>query len=249
MSRYRLELGDAFEVMANIEDGCVDYLCCDLPYGTTQLAWDAAIKLETFWLEAERICKPSAMISHFSAQPFTTDLINSKRDWYRYELIWHKTMPTGFLDANRRPLRAHESILLFAKTMKGATYNPQMTQGQPYKTNRPPNQTKIYGGERASFAANPGTRHPTSLVVAPNTPRDAINETQKPLELLYWLLETYSNPGDLVADFTAGGATAGVAALLTGRKFIGAEIRPDQHAQALRRPQAAAQGQLFEVTP
>jgi site-specific DNA-methyltransferase (adenine-specific) len=125
--------GDALTLMQQIPDNSIDTIITDPPYGTTALKWDKAIDWTAFWKQAKRILKrPTSLVVMFAAQPFATDLIVSNRAWFRYELIWEKTIASGFLDANKRPLRAHENILIFSEKWKGATYNPQKLPGTKY---------------------------------------------------------------------------------------------------------------------
>ena len=136
-----IKRGDCLELMGDIPDGSVDMILCDLPYGTTALSWDKVIPYDRLWAHYERIIKDDGAICLFSAQPFTTDLINSNRKLFRYEIIWEKTMPVGFLAANRRPLRAHENILIFGKKMP--VYYPQKSTVEE-KT-----RVRVKGGARA----------------------------------------------------------------------------------------------------
>ena len=122
---YKLYQGDCLEIMPQIESESVDMILCDLPYGTTAIEWDVVIPFDLLWREYERIIKPNGAIVLFSFQPFTTDLINSNRKLFKYEIIWKKTQPTGFLNANKAPLRNHENILVFYKKLP--TYNPIKT--------------------------------------------------------------------------------------------------------------------------
>jgi len=228
---YTLYLGDCFEVMQQLPAGSVDAVVSDPPYGTTDLFWDTKIDLERFWKEVERICKDTAVIVLFSQQPFTTDLINSKRKWFRYELIWHKTMGVGWLSANQRPLRAHENILIFAKRFKGSTYNPQKEQGHKPYVNKHTGPVPLYGRQQnwatVSRSLN-GERHPKSVLLFPNggysrgNPR--LHPTQKPLALTQWIVQCYSSSRHLILDPFMGSGTTGVACLRTGRHFIGVEL-------------------------
>lgn len=119
---------DCFDGMAQIDDKSIDMILCDLPYGTTQCSWDVIIPFEPLWDEYKRIIKDNGAIVLFSAQPFTTDLIESNRKMFRYEIIWKKTTPSGFLNAKKMPMRIHENILVFYK--KAPTYNPQMRKSE-----------------------------------------------------------------------------------------------------------------------
>ncbi|HAL17407.1 MAG TPA: hypothetical protein DCP32_11860 [Anaerolineaceae bacterium] len=147
--------GDCFEMMDQIEPQSVDAIITDPPYGTTALPWDQKLDLDAWWEAAGRVIKPSGVIVMFSAQPFTTDLINSNRKQFRYELIWRKSMASGFLDANRRPMRIHENIVVFSQHYRrskdgkraATTYNPQFTLGKPYKKNQQKIQTAHYNWE------------------------------------------------------------------------------------------------------
>lgn len=245
---YTLDLADCHEWLKALPDASVDAVITDPPYHTTALAYDALpVRWAELWPEIYRVCKPSAVQVMFSAQPFTTDLINSNRRRYRYDLIWPKTVATGFLDANLKPLRAHEHVLVFAENPKQTTYNPQMTQGRGRGLIRRDGQAGHYGKGRAS-SVDTGQRYPRSVLPEHGRPMDNIHPSQKPLELLAYLVKTYSNPGDLIIDPFAGSGTTGAACLQTGRRFMGCEIGPAYHTAATARLEAlAAQGSLFSA--
>jgi site-specific DNA-methyltransferase (adenine-specific) len=246
---YTLHHGDAIEFMRTLEGGSVDAIITDPPYGTTQLEWDKPVDWSTFWAEAYRACKPNAVQIVFSAQPFTTDLINSNRKRFRYEIIWPKTTVTGFLDANRRPLRAHEVITVFAAITKGSTYNPQKTVGVPYVTVRLDKTAHHYGSHEGATTVSDGSRYPVSVLPALGSEAGSLHPTQKPTELMAWLVRTYTNPGDLILDPFAGSGSTGVAAIKEGRRFIGSELDENYHAIALKRLEAAyQQPRLMEAT-
>ncbi len=185
--------GDYREVLPTINT-TFDLLLTDSPYATTNLAWDKPVDWEIFWREANRLCKQTAPMVLFSSGLFTITLINSNRKDFRYELIWEKPMPVGFLDANRRPLRAHENILIFARKFKGSAYNPQMVAGRLHMR---------FNNARGSKSLHP---------------------TQKPLPLVSWLTRTYSNRDDLVLDPFIGSGTTLVAAQEQGRRAVGIEL-------------------------
>ena len=240
--------GDCIEVMRSLPDQSVDALISDPPYGTTALAFDRQpIDWAAWWTQAKRITKPTAPIVLFAQQPFTTDLICSNRKMFRYLLVWQKTMPTGFLDANRRPLRAHEDILIFAQQMKGSTYNPQKTPGEAYTRHhsreRGAGRMNHVSGHQNIDTVSDGARHPTSVIRFSNhngalwgdTQRAVKHPTAKPIDLMRWLVATYSNPGDLVLDPFAGSGTTGVACVQLGREFIGMEMDAQYHALTTRR--------------
>jgi site-specific DNA-methyltransferase (adenine-specific) len=225
--------GNCFELMDSIEANSVDAIITDPPYGTTALSWDKKIDLVAWWEHVARIIKPSGVIAMFSAQPFTTDLISSNRKWFRYELIWEKTAPMGFLDANQRPLRIHENILIFSQFFRrsnqgkraASTYNPQFTIGKPYvKKRRAGHHTAHYDwtGEDHE-TVNTGTRYPVDVLHFSNRNHKSLHPTQKPIELLTWLVLTYTNPGELVLDPFSGSGTTLVTCQQNGRRAIGIE--------------------------
>ena len=132
--------GDCLEEMGKVADHSVDMIFTDLPYGTTNNAWDVPIPLDKLWAQYRRVLKPGGAALLFAQMPFGADLINSNRRWYRYEWIWHKTMPAGFLNANRMPLRTHENILVFYEHLP--MYHPQKTTGKPYTAKQSARHTK-----------------------------------------------------------------------------------------------------------
>lgn len=221
---------DCLAIMPTLADGSIDLLLTDPPYGTTALPWDQAIDYSTFWAQAHRVVKPTGIIAVFCAQPMATDLINANRRHFRYDLIWHKTMPVGFLDANRRPLRAHENIFIFCQRWRGArnrllsTYNPQFTDGTPY-VSRHGGVCALYGTktQRQARQNTDGRRHPVSVLTYPRETTGRFHPTQKPLPLLRWLIQTYSHPGETVLDPFMGSGNTGMAALGLGRQFLGIE--------------------------
>lgn len=170
-------------------------------------------------------------------------MLLSNRKNYRYELIWEKSCPTGFLDANRRPLRAHENILVFARKPNSTTYNPQKVEGKAYKTVRKGSNTVIYGDFGKSTTLNQGDRHPRSVLKFASERAcggKSHHPTAKPLSLMRWLVATYSNPGDLVLDPFAGSGSTLVACSELDRRAIGVEFDPGYYQTALGR---LAQGQ------
>lgn len=234
MENITLYKGDCLEIMQKIPDKSVDMILCDLPYGTTQCKWDSVIPFLPLWEQYERIIKDNGAIVQFSTQPFTTDLINSNRKLFRYEIVWKKTVGTNFLNANRMPLRAHENILVFYKKLP--VYNPQKTRkiNQNYGKTRIKNadRMKQYGKVAAQDYTDTGERYPVDViefsnwngVVYGNTNKATKHPTQKPVALLEWLIKTYSNEGELVLDNCMGSGSTGVACVNTNRRFIGIEL-------------------------
>lgn len=216
--------GDAIALMEKIPDNSVDAIVSDPPYGTTALPWDKAIDWAEFWKQVKRILKkPTSLVIMFAAQPFATDLINSNRAWFRYELIWEKTIAAGFLDANKRPLRAHENILIFSQRWRGSIYNPQKTLGTKY-TCRGEKRSGHYGNFKAAIktVTEHGDRFPRSILRYPTVQKMG-HPTSKPIDLLRWLVLTYTNTDELILDPFSGSGTTALACLQANRNFIAIE--------------------------
>ena len=223
-------LGDCLELMKDIPNGSIDMILCDLPYGTTACKWDTIIPFEPLWEQYERIIKPNGAIVLTASQPFTTELINSKRTLFRYEMIWAKNMPTGAFNANKMPMKSHENVLVFYKSLP--TYNPQKTKRTEKELKRfmkEPIVTKIensvYGSfDRTVLGRDAEMKNPNSLllfdVVNGRSGDKQPHPTQKPVALFEYLIKTYTNENDLVLDNTAGSGTTAIACLNTKRQFI-----------------------------
>lgn len=197
---------------------------------TARNKWDSIISFEPLWNEYERITKDNAAIILFGNGMFTADLMQSNRKLWRYNLIWHKTQPTGFLNAKKMPLRAHEDICVFYKKLP--TYNPQMTTGHVRKVSKAEHKvnskmTTDYG-EYGLTTYDSTERYPRSvLTFSKDIQKSALHPTQKPVALIEYLIKTYTNPGDLILDSCAGSMTLAVAAMNTGRKYICIEKDPE----------------------
>lgn len=190
---------------------------------TARNKWDSIISFEPLWKEYERITKDNAAIILFGNGMFTADLMQSNRKLWRYNLIWQKTQPTGFLNAKKMPLRAHEDICVFYKTLP--IYNPQMTTGHVRKVSKAEHKvnskkTTDYG-EHGLTTYDSTERYPRSvLTFSKDVQKSALHPTQKPVALIEYLIRTYTNPGELVLDSCAGSMTLAVAAMNTGRNYI-----------------------------
>lgn len=223
----KLYKGDCLDLLPLVPDESVDMILCDLPYGTTLAPWDKKIDPTLLWEQYRRIIKPHGCIALFSMLPFSIDLIEPARCLFRYEWVWKKTLPVGFLNANRMPLRAHENILIFYKHLP--KYYPQKWQStkyQPtkYKTFRH-RQTPLYGryGPHVTGSLD-GTRFPVDVLTFNNTIRKGrTHPTEKPLSLLEYMIKTYTDSGDTVLDNAMGTGGTGIAAAKLDRKFIGIE--------------------------
>jgi site-specific DNA-methyltransferase (adenine-specific) len=234
----RLMLGDCLDVMPTLADGSIDLILADLPYGTTACKWDVVIPFEPMWAEFKRLLKPRGAVVLTAAQPFTSMLVMSNREWFRYSLVWDKVNRyTGFGNVSRMPLRRHEDALIFAR--KTPTYNPQMGFGSPYVAKRSRKHTPtpgVYagGGLLPIDSINDGSRWPHSVlsIRADVKSEMGLHPTQKPVALMEYLIRTYSNEGETVLDPTMGSGTTGEACLNTGRRFIGMDNHPGYFATA-----------------
>ena len=222
-----LHHGDCLEILPLLTDASVDLILTDLPYGTTQNHWDSIIPLDRIFLEFKRVIKDNGAIVLFGAMPFSADLIAAGRDMFKYSLVWRKNKSSGFLNAKKMPLRTHEDILVFYK--KPPVYNPQKTDGhKPMNAAYRTGHGVSYNPATAATNSEAGTtkRYPTSILEFPVLNNDdplRVHTTQKPVDLLRWLIRTYTEPGMLVLDATMGSGSTGVAAVSEGRKFVGIE--------------------------
>jgi site-specific DNA-methyltransferase (adenine-specific) len=231
----QLHHGDCFDVLPTIATGSIDLVCADVPYGTTECKWDSVLDLEQMWSELYRVAKESAAFVIFSAQPFTSVLVASNLKHWRSEWIWEKGNATGFLNAKKQPLRAHENIEVFYR--RQPTYNPQFTHGHERKTSKRKSvDSECYGKAYTLTEYDSTSRYPRDVqFFSSDKQKGNYHPTQKPVALLRYLIETYSNPGETVLDFTMGSGTAGVACKESGRSFIGIEEDPAIYRVACER--------------
>ena len=246
--------GDCLDLMKNIPDNSIDLICCDLPYGTTDvhggkksknrfLEWDNIIPLDKLWIEYKRILKDKGVVCLNADQPFTSKLIVSNLDWFRYEWLWKKNITTGFLLANYRPMKQTEDIIIFspagasASSAKGGncmTYNPQgLVEKIVNKKNNKKRLGKFLLNEEFMGKNNvllgekeytqKATNYPKEIIEF-DMDRQSIHPTQKPVALIEYLVKTYSNEGGVILDNCMGSGTTGVACVRTNRNFIGIEM-------------------------
>ena len=244
---------DCLEGMKAIPDGSVDAVICDLPYGTTACAWDSVIPFDKLWEQYRRICKPNAPIVLFGSEPFSTTLRASNLSEYRYDWYWKKAEATGHLQANLRPMRDVECVSVFYR--KQCTYNPQFTKGEPYKQKSgqvrytSEANTIYYNKEYGPGTRNdnPGIRYPKQCIEFMGADRrQTIHPTQKPVDLLRYLVLTYTNEGDTVLDNCMGSGTTAIACIKERRHFIGFELSKEYFDKAVKRIKAEqAQLTLF----
>jgi DNA modification methylase len=232
--------GDCLEVMRSIPAGTVHLVLTDPPFGCTNCHWDKCPDLAAWWAEVDRVTTVGSAVVVFSQQPFTTDLINSNRRAFRYELVWDKLAPVGFLNANRQPMRVHEHVLIFCRRPRQGVYNPQKFPGKPYTARATERKaTPVYRKYRPVGRVNTGDRHPTSILrFAKPSGRDRRHPTQKPLGLMDFLVRSYSLPGQTVLDTFMGSGVTIEAAVAAGRHAIGIERDPAFYAATAAHLQA-----------
>ena len=225
--QYKLYKGDCLEVMDQlIEQGIeVDAVICDPPYGTTACKWDSVIPFDEMWERLNKLIKPDGAIVLFGSEPFSSKLRCSNLKNYKYDWVWNKKLAGNGILAKRQPLKIHENVIVFNSKI----YIPQMTTGKlRRKLTNNLKISEINGGDgvkRANETFN-DQYYPTSIqeFSIANLRRGRLHPTQKPVELLEYLIKTYTNEGEIVLDFTAGSGSTGVACINTGRKFIGIEL-------------------------
>ena len=216
---------DCLEGMKKIPDGSVDFILSDLPFQMTDCHWDKKIPFEPMWKEFYRVAKKNAAMALFANGKFLIELAASNLKDYRYKIVWLKNLATGFLNAKKMPLKCHEDVLIFYRQLP--TYNPQFTQGKPYIHHGNQYRSENYrDGIENWRTSSDGRRFPRDIVKGcqPQVNDTAFHPTQKPVELLEYLIKTYTNEGEVVLDATIGSGSTAVAAINTNRQFIGFEL-------------------------
>ena len=255
-SEYKnLYCKSCFDVLPELPENSVQLILCDPPYGVTANANDKKLEFAKLWPMLWRVAKPNAAIILFGQGIFSAELMMQQRKNYRYTLIWDKQLCTGHLNAKRRPLRRHEDILIFAK--RQPVYHPQMKEGKRcHSVGCAMGKEKATGGRsNRNYRTNRAVqtvgnmKYPQSILsFAKPHSSVAIHPTEKPVELLKYLIRTYSDPGETILDFCMGSGSTGVAAIETGRRFVGVEINEAYFRQAEKRIAAAHyQPDVFEL--
>lgn len=244
MVKNTILLGDGIELLKQLPDECVDLILADLPYGTTKAKWDKPLDLTSLWVQYERIIKQNGSILLFAQTPFDKVLGASNLKLLRYEWIWEKTQATGHFNAKRMPMKAHENILVFYKHLP--TYNPQKTEGHKpinsyTKRIDVTNKTELYGKVKKDVSGGGETdRYPRDILKfksdkQKNKLNGNLHSTQKPLELIKYLIKTYTNPGDFVVDNVVGSGQTCLGAQELGRDWLGIELDPKWYEISCRR--------------
>lgn len=245
MTTLKLHHGDCLKIMPTFAASSIDAIITDLPYGTTNCAWDTVIPFAPMWTQVKRLLKPKGVFVTTASQPFTSALVMSNLKWFRYEWIWEKSHASGFLDAPRKPMKQHENIVVFSE--KSALYNPQLyvkhrskiRSGKLIRAN-----TESYGKFKndSPRSISDSLGYPLSIQYFSTPYKDGKNKfhsTQKPVDLYEYLIRTYTNPGDTVLDIAMGSGTTGVAAVRTSREFVGIEKELEYFKLAVRRTKEA----------
>ena len=237
---YKLYNGDCLKIMDKlIEQGVeMDAIITDPPYGSTACKWDSVIPFDEMWKRLNKLIKKDGVILFFASQPFCSELIHSNINMFRHEWIWHKDKSGNFMNCKFEPMKVHEHIIVFGK-QKG-TYNPimELREEKNKRKNKPRVNTsnilstKVF--ETKESKGNSDYKYPTSIKFF-NSVRRGFHPTQKPIELLEYLVRTYTNEGELILDFTMGSGSTGVACLNTDRKFIGIELDENYFDTAINR--------------
>ena len=257
----QLMQGDCMEVMKQIPDGSIDMILCDLPYGTTACKWDTVIPFEPLWEQYRRIAKRNAAIVLTGSQPFSSALVSSAFDLFKYSWVWVKNRPTGAQHSKNRPMSNHEDVLVFSQAPMGHAsqlgerrmkYSPQGVSVGPMKTvsaarfgnitGQRPNQ---YGKNYQSITGLPHT------VLNFGKDESHYHPTQKPVALMEYLIRTYTNEGEVVLDNCMGSGSTGVAAVRCGRRFIGIEMdaRYFEAAKSRIQEEEARASSMIQFTP
>lgn len=225
-------LGDCLDIMPALPPKSVDLILCDLPYGTTRSKWDSIINLICLWQNYNNVIKDKGAIVLTASQPFTSTLIVSNPDMFKYEWIWEKSRGSNFIHSKFQPLKTHESILVFSKSPAAYTknknqmnYYPQMTKGVPYDKGIVENDWSPLQGEYKKFSGKneTGKRYPRSVLYFSSDSDKSergLHPTQKPVELFEYLIKTYTKEGDCVLDSCAGSGTTAIAAIKNNRRFL-----------------------------
>ena len=230
--------------MKRIPDGSVDMILCDLPYGTTRNEWDSVIPLDELWVQYNRVIKNNGAIVLTAQTPFDKVLGSSNIKQLKYEWIWVKDSGTGFLNAEKMPLKNHENVLVFYKQLP--QYTPQMRFGFIPYTSKKGHHGTNYGSDKGAVTKSSGERYPLTTIEFKRD-KEKSHPTQKPVELFKYLIRTYTNEGETVLDNCMGSGTTAIACMDTNRNYIGFELDETYYKKSLERiKNHATQTELFD---
>ena len=243
--RVQIHNEDCLPAMRRMKDNSIDAIITDPPYGTTACKWDSIIPLKPMWEQLNRIIKPNGAIVLFGSEPFSSALRMSNIKNYKYDWIWDKKVSSGFLNAKKQPLRRIENIIIFYK--KQPTYNPQFkkrteSEIKTFKAKQSCNGvgTENYNKYDLIKTKKAENKYPVNIIFKNSKEKECNfknrkHPTQKPIELMEYLIKTYTNENETVLDFTMGIGSTGVACINTNRKFIGIELDKDYFNAASKR--------------
>lgn len=228
---------DCLEGMKRIPDGSVDMILCDLPYGTTACAWDTIIPFDPLWEQYERVIKDNGAIVLTASQPFTSALVMSNPDLFKYSIVWEKSSVTNPFMAKKQILKIHEDVCIFYKTQP--VYNPQMVKRE--EKNKRNNNPDLKHKQRGVFGKSEMTNGDSSKdyglpkSILKFNREVGLHPTQKPVALFEYLIKTYTNEGETVLDNCMGSGTTAIACMNTDRNYIGFELDKGYYEQSLKR--------------
>ena len=241
----QIYLGDCLEIMKEIDDKLIDMILCDLPYGTTACKWDTIIPFESLWVQYKRIIKDNGAIVLTGQEPFSSNLRLSNVEMYKYDWIWEKSNPSNIAASKTRPLKYHEVVSVFYK--KQPIYNPQMIKRDALGTKRLQNKNNPIRFSGSDIQGTPKKKQDydidrydenyknPSTVLKIKSQRGKLHPTQKPVELFEYLIKTYTNEDEIVLDNCIGSGTTAIAAINTGRNYVGIEKDKNYYELAKKR--------------
>ena len=243
--------GNCLDVMKEIEDESVEVILTDLPYGTTAAAWDSVIPFEPMWEQYNRILKPHGAIVLFSSGKFTPQLIMSNLNCYKYSWVWNKSLLSGFLNAKYRPMQRTEDVCVFSrKKGERINYYPIMEQrDKPVKIKYASGKCSLYKHAHIECAPEYTHKYPTNVLNFNLSQNNRINPTQKPIELLEYLIKTYSKEGDLILDSCSGSGSTCLAAKNINRNYIGIELNKVYYEASLKYIEGCTTREVIKMFP
>ena len=231
-----IKQGDCLELMREIPDKSIDLIICDLPYGVTACNWDKRLPLDKLWLDYKRIIKPNGAIVLFAKDKFSAEILMSNIKGFKHKWFWDKKQSGSFFLAKYMPLQIVEEILVFTKNGERVNYYPQMIKGKMRKRGGAKKvHSSMNKGFRLEFSSQSDLYYPTNILRYSITKSKRIHPTEKPVELLEYLIKTYSNENEVVLDNCIGSGSTAVACIRTNRRYIGFELEKEYYDIAIKR--------------